>query len=198
MKAGDAATQPETARVDTPLAHALAVMDETDCRYLTVLDDAGRALGYVTRARRAPAAACGERVTPFPAGVAADDNLRIVLSKMYQYSASWMPVLDPDGAWLGEITQDSIAAYLSSGRSRRQTASRPAARPIRSRQAPRTDSSPCRYGVAPARASESIPCAMENARWPAIKRRLTRLQLKTVEPEPASGRHFDHPCLPQT
>ena len=32
-------------------------MDETDCRYLTVLDDAGRALGYVTRAR-APAAAC--------------------------------------------------------------------------------------------------------------------------------------------
>ncbi|MCA8232673.1 ABC transporter ATP-binding protein [Burkholderia cenocepacia] len=127
VKAGDAATRPETARVDTPLAHALAVMDETDCRYLTVLDDAGRALGYVTRraARTDGGGVCGERVTPFPAGVAADDNLRIVLSKMYQYSVSWMPVLDPDGAWLGEITQDSIAAYLSSGRSRRQTGQPP-------------------------------------------------------------------------
>ncbi len=55
VKAGDAATQPETARVDTLLAHAFAVMDETDCRYLTVLDDAGHALGYVTRRAAATA-----------------------------------------------------------------------------------------------------------------------------------------------
>ena len=54
-----------------------------------------------------------------------DDNLRIVLSKMYQFSASWMPVLDGDGAYIGEITQDSIAAYLSSGRSRQQTGQPP-------------------------------------------------------------------------
>ena len=197
MKAGDAATQPETARVDTPLAHALAVMDETDCRYLTVLDDAGRALGFDARARAHRRRRVRRARDALPAGVAADDNLRIVLSKMYQYSASWMPVLDPDGAWLGEITQDSIAAYLSSGRSRRQTGQPPGSPADTVAAAPRTDSSPCRYGVAPARASESIPCAMEK-RAAAIKRRLTRLQLKTVEPEPASGRHFDHPCLPQT
>ncbi|KWF59663.1 betaine/proline/choline family ABC transporter ATP-binding protein [Burkholderia pseudomultivorans] len=126
VKAGDAATQPETARMDTPLAHAFTVMDDTDCRYLSVLDDAGRALGYVTRrAARAADGVCGDRITPFAASVSMDDNLRIVLSKMYQYSASWMPVLDADGVWIGEVTQDSIAAYLSSGRSRRQTGQPP-------------------------------------------------------------------------
>ncbi|AIO36966.1 glycine/betaine ABC transporter ATP-binding protein [Burkholderia pseudomultivorans] len=126
VKAGDAATQPETARMDTPLAHAFTVMDDTDCRYLSVLDDTGRALGYVTRrAARAADGVCGDRITPFAASVSMDDNLRIVLSKMYQYSASWMPVLDADGVWIGEVTQDSIAAYLSSGRSRRQTGQPP-------------------------------------------------------------------------
>jgi osmoprotectant transport system ATP-binding protein len=32
-----------------------------------------------------------------------------------------MPVLDADSRYIGEVTQDSIADYLSSGRSRRQT-----------------------------------------------------------------------------
>ncbi len=128
VKAGDAATQPETARVDTPLAHAFSVMDETDNRYLSVLDDAGHALGFVTRrAARAGDGTCGERVTPFPVNVCAEDNLRVVLSKMYQFSASWLPVLDAQGAYVGEITQDSIAAYLSSGRSRQQTGQPPGA-----------------------------------------------------------------------
>ncbi|WP_321816068.1 MULTISPECIES: ABC transporter ATP-binding protein [unclassified Paraburkholderia] len=126
VKAGDAATQPETARVTTPLAQAFAVMDEADTRYLTVLDDSGHALGFVTRrAARGTEGVCGDRVTPFPASVSAEDNLRVVLSKMYQFSASWMPVLDADGAYIGEITQDSIAAYLSSGRSRHQTGQPP-------------------------------------------------------------------------
>ncbi|CAG9266872.1 betaine/proline/choline family ABC transporter ATP-binding protein [Paraburkholderia unamae] len=128
VKAGDAATQPETARVETPLAQAFAVMDEGDSRYLTVLDDARHALGFVgRRAARGAEGACGERITPFPATVSVDDNLRIVLSKMYQFRASWMPVLDADGGYVGEITQDSIADYLSSGRSRQQTGQPPSA-----------------------------------------------------------------------
>ncbi|MEM5314441.1 ABC transporter ATP-binding protein [Paraburkholderia sp. JHI869] len=128
VKAGDAATQPETARVDTPLAHAFAAMDEADCRYLTVLDDAQHALGFVARrAARGAEGVCGDRITPFPATVSVDDNLRIVLSKMYQFRASWMPVLDAEGAYVGEITQDSIADYLSSGRSRQQTGQPPSA-----------------------------------------------------------------------
>ncbi|WP_321962746.1 ABC transporter ATP-binding protein [Paraburkholderia sp. J7] len=133
VKAGDAATQPETARMNTPLAHAFAAMDEADCRYLTVLDDARHALGFVARrAARGAEGVCGERITPFPATVSVDDNLRIVLSKMYQFRASWMPVLDAEGAYVGEITQDSIADYLSSGRSRQQTGQPPGAavRPV--------------------------------------------------------------------
>lgn len=133
VKAGDAATQPETARMETPLAHAFAVMDEADCRYLTVLDDAQHALGFVARrAARGAEGVCGDRITPLPATVSVDDNLRIVLSKMYQFRASWMPVLDADGAYVGEITQDSIADYLSSGRSRQQSGRPPSAavRPV--------------------------------------------------------------------
>ncbi|WP_321948884.1 ABC transporter ATP-binding protein [Paraburkholderia sp. J10-1] len=133
VKARDAAMQPETARMNTPLAHAFAAMDEADCRYLTVLDDARHALGFVARrAARGAEGVCGERITPFPATVSVDDNLRIVLSKMYQFRASWMPVLDAEGAYVGEITQDSIADYLSSGRSRQQTGQPPGAavRPV--------------------------------------------------------------------
>ncbi|MCP3713299.1 ABC transporter ATP-binding protein [Paraburkholderia sp. CNPSo 3274] len=128
VKAGDAATQPETARAETPLSHAFATMDESDSRYLTVLDDAQHALGFVARrAARGAEGVCGDRITPFPATVSVDDNLRIVLSKMYQFRASWMPVLDAEGAYVGEITQDSIADYLSSGRSRQQTGQPPIA-----------------------------------------------------------------------
>jgi osmoprotectant transport system ATP-binding protein len=64
---------------------------------------------------------CGDHLTAFKATVSADEHLRIVLSKMYQFNSSWMPVLDGDGRYIGEVTQDSIADYLSSGRSRGQT-----------------------------------------------------------------------------
>ena len=126
VKAGDAATQAETARGAMPLARALELMDETDSRYLTVTDANRGALGYVTRRlARSAEGPCGEHLRAFATTVSADDNLRIVLSKMYQFNSSWLPVLDPDGSYIGEVTQDSIADYLSSGRSRgqpRQTA----------------------------------------------------------------------------
>ncbi|KND61533.1 L-proline glycine betaine ABC transport system permease protein ProV [Candidatus Burkholderia verschuerenii] len=129
VKAGDAALQPETALADTPLQNAYASMDEHDNRHMTVLDGEHRALGFVSRrmARGAPGV-CADKVTQFQTTVSPEDNLRIVLSKMYQYSSSWMPVLDADGHYVGEVTQDSIAEYLSSGRSRQQTGQIPAAR----------------------------------------------------------------------
>jgi len=123
VKAGDAAAQPETARVDTSLPHAFSVMDEADSRYLTVLDDSNKPLGFVARrAARGVQGACGDRLTPFRATVNTDDNLRVALSKMYQFGTSWMPVLDGDGEYAGEITQDSIADYLGSGRTRNPSA----------------------------------------------------------------------------
>jgi osmoprotectant transport system ATP-binding protein len=130
VKAGDAATQPETARADTSLQQAFATMDESDSRYLTVLDGEQRALGFVSRrAARAADGVCADKLTAFQTTVLPDDNLRIVLSKMYEFRSSWMPVLDADGHYVGEVTQDSIADYLSSGRSRQQTGHVPVTRP---------------------------------------------------------------------
>ncbi|MFL9922711.1 betaine/proline/choline family ABC transporter ATP-binding protein [Herbaspirillum lusitanum] len=120
VRAGDAATTPTTARPDVSLDQALTLMDDQDTRYLTITDADNRAVGYVTRReiRGLSGGAASDKVRPFTINAAPDENLRVVLSKMYKHSTSWMPVIDADGAYLGEVTQDSIASYLSSGRSR--------------------------------------------------------------------------------
>ena len=73
------------------------------------------------RVARTGQGVCGDHLQPFSATVSVEDNLRIVLSRMYQFNSSWMPVIDGDGHYVGEVTQDSIADYLSSGRSRHGT-----------------------------------------------------------------------------
>jgi len=121
VKAGDAATQPPTAQRDTDVAHAMALMDEADARYLTLVDDAGKGIGFLRR-RDARAALgtsqAGDLLKTFSTTALPDENLRVVLSRMYEFNASWLPVIDADGAYHGEVTQESIAEYLSSGRSR--------------------------------------------------------------------------------
>ena len=119
VRAGDAATTPLTARPDVALADALALMDEQDSRYLTVTDQSQGALGYLSR-RDVRSSQGSAQVRPFSVTAAPDENLRVVLSKMYKHSVSWMPVIDNEGKYLGEVTQDSIADYLSSGKSRGQ------------------------------------------------------------------------------
>ena len=119
VRAGDAATMPPSCHPGMPLAEALAVMDDADVRHLPVVDDAQVALGYVTRRdARSGQGQCGDVMRPFAATAAFDEHLRIVLSRMYQHNTSWLPVMGADGAYLGEVTQESIAGYLSSGRSR--------------------------------------------------------------------------------
>ena len=119
VSAGDAATMPPSCRPDMALSDALGVMDDADVRHLPVVDDAQRALGYVTRRdARAGGGRCSDAMRAFPATATSDEHLRILLSRMYQHNTSWLPVVDAEGAYLGEVTQDSIACYLSSGRSR--------------------------------------------------------------------------------
>ncbi|AOY91314.1 glycine/betaine ABC transporter ATP-binding protein [Cupriavidus sp. USMAA2-4] len=119
VRAGDAATMPPVCRPEMSLGEAFALMDEHDVRHLPVLDAGQRALGYVARRdARARQGSCAEALRPFAAAAAADEHLRILLSRMYQHNTSWLPVVDGDGAYLGEVTQESIADYLSSGRSR--------------------------------------------------------------------------------
>ncbi|PWK36653.1 osmoprotectant transport system ATP-binding protein [Cupriavidus plantarum] len=122
VRAGDAATMPPSAAPGTTLAQAFGVMDDADVRHLPVVDEAGRAVGYVSRrdarAGLTGGGTCAEVMRPFAATAAFDEHLRIVLSRMYQHNTSWLPVVDADGAYLGEVTQESIADYLSSGKSR--------------------------------------------------------------------------------
>ena len=123
VRAGDAATTPSTARPGLPLQDAMTLMDDQDARYLTITDNDNRALGYVSRRDIRSAGTVGvsgDKVKPFNLNATPDENLRVVLSKMYKHSASWMPVIDAEGKYLGEVTQDSIADYLSSGKSRGQ------------------------------------------------------------------------------
>jgi osmoprotectant transport system ATP-binding protein len=123
VRAGDAATTPATARPGLPLQDAMTLMDDQDARYLTITDNDNRALGYVSRRdirSAGTAGVSGDKVKPFNLNATPDENLRVVLSKMYKHSASWMPVIDAEGKYLGEVTQDSIADYLSSGKSRGQ------------------------------------------------------------------------------
>ncbi|EJL84744.1 glycine betaine/L-proline transport ATP binding subunit [Herbaspirillum sp. CF444] len=121
VRAGDAATTPATARPGLPLTDAMTLMDDQDARYLTITDSDNRALGYVSRRDiRGVQGVSGDKVKPFTLNATPDENLRVVLSKMYKHSASWMPVIDAEGMYLGEVTQDSIADYLSSGKSRGQ------------------------------------------------------------------------------
>jgi len=121
VRAGDAATTPATARPGLPLADAMTLMDDQDARYLTITDSDNRALGYISRRDiRGVQGVSADKVKPFALNATPDENLRVVLSKMYKHSASWMPVIDAEGMYLGEVTQDSIADYLSSGKSRGQ------------------------------------------------------------------------------
>ncbi|CAG2140783.1 Osmoprotectant import ATP-binding protein OsmV [Cupriavidus yeoncheonensis] len=133
VSAGDAATMPPSCRPDMALSDALGVMDDADVRHLPVVDDAQRALGYVTRRdARGGTGRCSDAMRAFPAAATSDEHLRILLSRMYQHNTSWLPVVDADGAYLGEVTQDSIACYLSSGRSRGSApVIQPPAQPLR-------------------------------------------------------------------
>ncbi len=109
-----------TAQRDTSLGDAFATMDDHDLRPITVVDRDGKPLGFVKRREaRGSSGICADMLHPFRVTGKAEDNLRVVLSKLYEHNTVWMPIVDEDGRYSGEISQDYIADYLSSGRTRR-------------------------------------------------------------------------------
>jgi len=110
-----------TVRRSTPLMEAFTTMDDNDMRSVTVVDEDDRPLGFVKRREaRGAAGHCGERLHHFRVTGKAEENLRVVLSKLYEHNTVWMPIVDENGRYSGEISQDYIADYLSSGRTRRR------------------------------------------------------------------------------
>lgn len=123
VQAGDVTDQQPTITVrrTTPLADAFGMMDENDMRSITVVDNDGKPLGFVKRREaRGVSGNCEDRLHHFSVTGKAEENLRVVLSKLYEHNLVWMPIVDEEGRYSGEISQDYIADYLSSGRTRRK------------------------------------------------------------------------------
>ncbi|MND68245.1 CBS domain protein [compost metagenome] len=119
VKAEDAADNAPSVSPHTPVAEALELMDEHDRRYVVVTCAENKALGYVRRRDlHRQTGTCAQYQREFNATAAYDEHLRILLSRMYEFNRAWLPVMDAERVFLGEVTQESIAAYLSSGRSR--------------------------------------------------------------------------------
>jgi len=122
VQAGDVTDRQPTHTVQksTPLAEAFGMMDDNDLRSITVVDEDGKPLGFVKRREaRAASGVCADMLHKFTVTGKAEENLRVVLSKLYEHNLVWMPIVDEDGRYSGEISQDYIADYLSSGRTRR-------------------------------------------------------------------------------
>ncbi len=119
IRAEDAADNAPSIQAETQVADAQELMEENDRRYLVVTDANNKGLGYVRRRDlRGQSGAVQPFLRDFSATAAHDEHLRILLSRMYEFNSSWLPVLSAENDFLGEVTQESIADYLSSGRSR--------------------------------------------------------------------------------
>ena len=119
VRAEDAADNAPSVSPETSVSDALELMDEHDRRYVVVTDAGNKALGYVRRRDlHRQQGTCADFLRTYHATASHDEHLRILLSRMYEFNSAWLPVLDAEQVFLGEVTQESIAAYLSSGRSR--------------------------------------------------------------------------------
>ncbi|GLX14914.1 glycine/betaine ABC transporter ATP-binding protein [Pseudomonas straminea] len=119
IRAEDAADDAPSVLAEASIADAVELMEEHDRRHLVVTDAGKKALGFIRRRDlRGQGGAVQPFVQPFNATAAHDEHLRILLSRMYEFNRSWLPVLSAENDFLGEVTQESIADYLSSGRSR--------------------------------------------------------------------------------
>ncbi|SHM93917.1 ABC transporter ATP-binding protein [Phytopseudomonas punonensis] len=119
IRAEDAADNAPSVLSETAIADAVELMEEHDRRHLVVTDADKKALGFIRRRDlRGQGGSVQPFVQPFNATAAHDEHLRILLSRMYEFNRSWLPVLSAENDFLGEVTQESIADYLSSGRSR--------------------------------------------------------------------------------
>ncbi|KIQ01597.1 MULTISPECIES: ABC transporter ATP-binding protein [Pseudomonas] len=119
IRAEDAADDAPSVLPETSVADAVELMEEHDRRHLVVTDGQKKGLGYIRRRDlRGQGGSVQPFLQPFNATASHDEHLRILLSRMYEFNRSWLPVLSADNDFLGEVTQESIADYLSSGRSR--------------------------------------------------------------------------------
>ncbi|VDZ73391.1 ABC transporter ATP/GTP-binding protein [Atlantibacter hermannii] len=89
VQAGDVTDQQPTITVQasTPLSEAFAIMDDNDQRSVTVVDSESRPIGFVKRREaRGASGVCSDLLHPFRITGKAEDNLRVVLSRLYEHN----------------------------------------------------------------------------------------------------------------
>lgn len=116
VSAGNAVSEPIAVSTATSVAQVRHLMEEKDLHHVVITDAQGKAQGFVGRQdingvledRQV-----GEYQQPLAVTSQADDNLRVLLSRMYEYDVSWIPVQDENERFIGEINQSSIMTFLS-------------------------------------------------------------------------------------
>lgn len=97
VKAEDAADNAPSVSPETPVAEALELMDELDRRYVVVTCAENKARGYVRRRDlHRQTGTCAQYLREFNATAVYDEHLRILLSRMYEFNRSWLPVMDAE------------------------------------------------------------------------------------------------------
>ncbi|SDF50976.1 osmoprotectant transport system ATP-binding protein [Limimonas halophila] len=110
-------TRAPTVRADDTVANARAIMEQAGAEHIVVLDDSNRPMGLIEHVHAGDGATvCRDAARPLPEPVTADRDLRTAVSSMFTYDVDWMPVVDPDGGFVGIVTQDSIRNTLAHSR----------------------------------------------------------------------------------
>lgn len=100
-------------RQDDSLERALGVMDEHSYIAMTLVNSANQPIGMVLRSTAvAKRGRCGDHYLGLDAVVHVNDDLRKVASLMFAHDTTWMPCVDNDGRFCGEITQKGITHHL--------------------------------------------------------------------------------------
>jgi osmoprotectant transport system ATP-binding protein len=99
--------KPPVLSVDATLAEARRAMDAEGACWAIVLDEGGRLLGSLDRARAEGEGNVADRARRMDAAVSVDDTLKDALAVMLLHDAGWVAVVDGERV-LGVLTPDSL------------------------------------------------------------------------------------------
>ncbi|MBA5761896.1 ABC transporter ATP-binding protein [Vibrio sp. 404] len=106
-------TQVPIVKADEPLTQAAAKMDEYGHGMIVMVNKQHQPVGIITKEMAATKRGlCGEHYAGVPVVMKHDQELRAVVSKMFAFDTSWLPVVDADGRLCGEVSQRGITHHL--------------------------------------------------------------------------------------
>lgn len=96
------------------LQSALRLMEDhgyTDA--IIMVNEAGQPIGYVPKGIASTVKGyCGEHYVGLKATSAVHDDLRKVASLMFTHDTTWLPCVDENGVYVGDVTQRGVTHYL--------------------------------------------------------------------------------------